>query len=63
MENILTVGEWRESLDVGELGMVEEVEQRQKSGFRLLPYQSTVSRLIDLLDGYDYITSTFLMEE
>ncbi len=59
----LIVGEWRNSLDAGELQLIEEVEEMRDKGYRLLPYRSTVARLMDLLDGYDHITSSFLHEE
>lgn len=63
MENTLIVGEWRNSLDAGELQLIEEIDVMRDSGYRLLPYRSTVARLMDLLDGYDAITSSFLHEE
>jgi hypothetical protein len=63
VENTLIVGEWRNSLDAGELQLIEEIDVMRDSGYRLLPYRSTVARLMDLLDGYDAITSSFLHEE
>lgn len=59
----LCVGNWHGGLDVALAGEVALIEQRRLQGFRLLPYESTVSELALLLDGYDAITEEILTED
>ena len=63
MLNDVVIGAWRHGLDKIMLGQVEHVEQRRNTGFRLLPYESTVSELALILDAYDEIFEELLTAE
>lgn len=62
MANDLVAGAWRHGLDKKVLSEVEQVLARRDKGFLLLPYESTVARLSELLDGYDELAEELLLD-
>ncbi len=61
--NDLVIGAWRNGITRQLAGDVATVEERLRQGFRLLPYESTVSDLTHLLDGYDAFAHALLYED
>ena len=61
--NDVVAGAWRNGLDVKLRSEVEQVEARRDKGFLLLPYESTVARLAELLDAYDVLVEELLLAE
>ena len=53
MNSDLLVGNWREGLSDNGRGIVEDVEKREKVGFRLFPQETAMLELISYLEGYD----------
>jgi hypothetical protein len=58
--NDLIVGAWRNGLDANTQGAVEGIEKRRAAGFRLLPNDSVVADLADMLDSYDSVAEELL---
>ena len=59
----VVVGAWRNALSKALASEVASVEERRDKGFRLLPYESTVSELALILDGYDAFAQDILTED
>lgn len=57
------IGAWRNGLSVELYSQVEAVDERRDKGFRLLPYESTVSELSLLLDADDAFFEEILTSE
>lgn len=49
----LIVGAWRNGVDETTISAVEQAEAKEKSGFRLFPYELTAVTTARLLDAYD----------
>lgn len=51
--NDLLPGDWIRNIRPALKSEVEKVMERERRGFRLLPYESTVAELVHLLNLYD----------
>ncbi len=61
--NDVVIGAWRNGLTPTLASDVKVIEERREKGFRLLPYESTVSDLTLVLDGYDAFANETLTED
>lgn len=52
-ETVLTVGAYRGGLSPNTVSVLEETEEKEKAGFRMLPAEEAILELGRIAEGYD----------